>query len=246
MVAIVSSLKEEISGILKDTEILSVTEEKSWRLFKVNYNSRELLLLKTGMGKENTILAVSYVLEKYPVSKVISLGFAGALIDDLKPGDLVFYSQIIAIDNPEPIKPDVKLLSLIDSMIGSKNSKISIYKGHSFTSDHIVYEPDQKRKYKEEYGCIAVDMESYWVGYASGKHNVPFVCMRAISDTTRQRIPKVIELFGSGEKLSAVVLIRYLAMRPSEIFSLFSLCKNAYLARKSLTMLFAYTINMLH
>jgi adenosylhomocysteine nucleosidase len=246
MVVIISSLKEEISAILKKADLLSINEEKSRRLLKVNYKSRQILLLQTGMGKENAISSVSFVLDHYPVSTVISLGFAGALREDLRPGDLALYSKIIANDNSEPIKPDFELLSSIYSTIVSKKLNFSTCKGKSFTSDHIVYEPDQKRVFREKYGCIAVDMESYWVAYVSSKRGVPFVCARAISDTARQRIPKMDNFFSMNGEFSTVEVLKYLAGNPTYFFSLISLWKNAYLARKSLTTLFAITIDLLH
>jgi adenosylhomocysteine nucleosidase len=246
MVAIISALKEEICGILKKTDLLSVTEEKSWKLYKVNYKSRQILLLQSGIGKENVISSVSYLLDKHQISTIISLGFAGALRDDLKPGDLVLYSQLFAKDNPEIIRPDLNLFSTINSIMNSKKLSFFIHKGNSFTSDHIVYKPDQKRRYKEKYGCIAVDMESYWIAYMSRERKVPFVCVRAISDTSRQRIPNMENWFGMDGKLSIVKILKYLALNPADFFSLFSLLKNAYLAKKSLTTLFASTIDMLH
>jgi len=246
MVVIISSLKEEISAILKKTDLLSVKEERSRRLFEVNYKSRQILLLQTGMGKENAISSVSFVLDHYPVSTVISLGFAGALRDDLRPGDLVLYSAIFTKNNSEPVKPDFKLLSSIYSTMVSKKLKFSTCKGNSFTSNKMICEPDQKRGFREKYGCIAVDMESYWVAHVSSKCGVPFVCARAISDTARQRIPKMDNFFSMDGEFSAVEVLKYLAGNPADFFSLISLWKNAYLARKSLTTLFAITIDMLH
>jgi len=246
MVAIISALKDEICGILKKTVLLSVTGEKSWKLYKVNYKSKQILLLQSGIGKENVIPSVSYLLDKHQISKIVSLGFAGALRDDLKPGDLILYSQLFTKNNPEIIRPDLNLFSSINSIMNSKNSTFHFYKGNSFTSDHILYKPDQKRRYKDRYGCIAVDMESYWIAYMSRERKVPFVCVRAISDTLRQRIPKIENWFGTNGKLNIVEMLKYLAGNPADFLPLFSLWKNAHHAKKSLTTLFASTIDMLH
>lgn len=246
MVVIISSIKEEIAAIVKKTALLSVEEEKPRRLLKVNYNSRQILLLQTGMGKENAISSVSFVLDHYSVSTVISLGFAGALRDDLRAGDLVLYSKIFAKEISEPIKPDIELLSSIYSTMVSKKLKFSTCKGNSFTSDHIIYGPDQKRGLREKYGCIAVDMESYWVAYVCSKHGVPFVCARAISDKVRQRVPKMDSFINMGGEFSIVNVLKYIAGNPADFFSLISLWKNAYLAGKSLTTLFAITIDKFH
>ena len=79
MLAIVGALKEEMVDLQRR---MSLEQTFAWwrcRIYRGNYAKRDVLLLQTGTGKERAEIATRFILEHYPVTALISLGFAGAL-----------------------------------------------------------------------------------------------------------------------------------------------------------------------
>ena len=70
-------------------------------VYRGKLEGRDCLLVRTGMGKERAESATQFVLQRYPVTAMISLGFAGALSPELTIGDVVVCSTMHCASGPE-------------------------------------------------------------------------------------------------------------------------------------------------
>ena len=86
--------------ILIDTALLSeaqsVIEKYKLKLIQKNprvYQNDKIVLVITGMAKDNTIDNLKYILSQYKISKAINLGIAGTNDTDIKIGTLFCTNQ---------------------------------------------------------------------------------------------------------------------------------------------------------
>ena len=98
MIALLGALKQEISCLRKRMTVTETVSEDACTLFRGTWNGREILLGQTGMGKQRAQAATRHLVEHYPITMIISLGFAGALTDELRGGDVVLYSAVHCSD----------------------------------------------------------------------------------------------------------------------------------------------------
>ena len=81
--------------------------------------------------------------------------------------------------------------------------------------DHMVCDPAEKARLREEHDADAVDMESAAVEAVCAEHNIPFLAVRAVSDTSDTRLsPAVERVLASGEP-SVLAAMMAILRRPS-------------------------------
>lgn len=164
------------------------------------YSAGNYLVYKTGVGKANTRKAVSRLFQLYPVSSVIMLGTAGAMDKKLKAGDIFVANKIINV-----VDGDLKEEFSFNSGSLDTFSDLLKGKGHNFkkaalvTVDKPLLTKKQKEEFFAKYHAKACDMESAVVAEIAGKNDIPFYCLRVISDSLNQRIPAP-EIFLHTEK----------------------------------------------
>ena len=150
-----------------------------------------MILAVTGLQRERRILAgpgVEVVLGGDDVDRhasgkqgVISIGIAGALAPQLKPGAWVVADAVHAGDATLPTDRDwtMRLLSHLPAAS----------RGVLLGADTMAATAAVKAGLHRATGAIAVDMESHIAARAARRHGLPFVAARVISDTAHRTLP---------------------------------------------------------
>jgi len=139
--------------------------------------------LKTGVGEKNVRLNLGRFLEKESPEAVIGIGFAGGLSRELKMGDLVIGSRI----HRTTLRTDSALLSV------ARDVKMDrVFFGAIVSVPEIASETEAKQALaadlqKDEPGCV--DMESYAIQQICAEQKIPFLAVRAITDTVNEIFP---------------------------------------------------------
>jgi adenosylhomocysteine nucleosidase len=146
---------------------------------------------------------------------VIMAGLAGALDPALQVGDVI-------IDAPRDLLPDDRLPP-------------GCRRGAIYTSPTLITTPQEKAELFMHSRALAVDMENEAVQLAAALANVPFIGIRAISDTADEALDK--EMLGLLDDLGRVRLGAVAALllrRPSKVAELRRLGAKAELAAGNL------------
>jgi len=237
MLALLAAMKEEVDGLKKRLAIEEMSVEGGWQILKCRYWNREVLLVQTGLGKERAEKATRYVLEHYPVKTVISFGFAGGLAEKLKVGDIVFSSILCGTIAESPSGElyyyAQSLLNLGSGVLVGTGARF--YAGKSLTIEQVVTTRGEKRALGEAYGADFVDMESYWVARLATNRNIPFLSVRAISDTASDNLPEFSRMLDANGNLLWNRAIIYFLWHPWQLINLVSLYRHVRQAGRSLT-----------
>jgi adenosylhomocysteine nucleosidase len=102
------------------------------------------------------------------------------------------------------------------------------------TVDHLVADPAEKRRLAESHDALAVDMESAAIEEVCAQYGVPFLAVRAVSDTADTALsPELVRLL-SGSKVSVWKAIRALVRRPRLLGEFRRLARDTKLAAEKL------------
>ena len=234
---ILGALQEEINQIRK---LMIVKEQLKIGHVDVWVGSWEgvsIVLVRTGMGKDCALSALKEVLSRTVPALVLSIGYAGGLDLRLKVGDLVVADKVLEIDQNAtfsknyPVNPQE--LDLFIKLISQK--KITVYRGTLITVNQVISNSSAKQELGSSHKALAVDMEtSSLIGHCIEKQ-IPFVSVRAISDTMEQSLINT-SSFADGEgKVSKIKAGWYAATHPHAIKNLISLRSQSQKATANLT-----------
>ena len=188
----------------------------------------------TGVGKEKALAAAASLLnDGAKPSLVLSIGFSGALSDYLSVGDLVLARRLLSTDGSPPLTIDLRLFQQAENAI--LENAIPYVRRDTLTTGQLVRTRSEREKLAKEFNAQAVSLEDYWICRAASQAGVPFVSVRAISDTTSQELPPYVEeiMLQREARRGMLVILNSLA-RPGRLPKLMSLAKGAKKAQKSL------------
>lgn len=148
---------------------------------------REVAVLFCGIGKVNAAIGTSTLVRSLNCERVIMSGAAGAIAKGLHIGDCVMVSdciyhdldpQLICDYHPEGIDPDFKCADDIVKI----GRAAGMHCGRTVTGDVFIAD-DGRESIIERFDPLCCDMETAAAAHACFLLNVPFNCIRAISDT---------------------------------------------------------------
>lgn len=198
MIAILYALQNEIIYFHKQIKILKQKSIGNLSFYEaelkdITGNSNPLLLLvKTGMGLGKAGSAVKKLLEDHKIKFIISTGFAGAIKDGIKVGDIIFSKNVLFANRLGVLgkgKPTINLsiecdLNFIDlAKDACQDGGLMLHFGDTLTVENVVSKARDKMWLGSNLNVLAVDMESVVIAKAAANANIPFISVRSISDT---------------------------------------------------------------
>lgn len=156
---------------------------------------QDVLLLQCGMGPERAAQAVLWLGQHYPLTGVLSVGFAGGLQAELRPGDALLVTHILTQDEVarttnlamgSGIRPDARLAHIAAMAIAQ--AAVVSHTGPLLSTTAMVAQAAAKQALGQSSGALAVDMESYSVGQMAAQRRIPFAVLRTIFDTSHENM----------------------------------------------------------
>lgn len=196
-IAIIGAMEEEVHVLRDKLDNLNKEVVAGSEYNVGTYEGKEVVLLKSGIGKVNAAMATAILLEKYKPDVVINTGSAGGLHTDLNVGDVVISTEVRHHDvdvtafnyeygqvpgMPAAFPSDEKLRS-IAKKCAEKINGIQVVEGLIVTGDSFMNDPVRVDYVKGKFGDLhAVEMEAAAIAQVCYAFNVPFVVTRALSD----------------------------------------------------------------
>lgn len=150
---------------------------------------REVFVVRTGVGKENAQRAAAAVLQAHRPDFAVSAGFAGGLVPELKKNDLFFPTS--CCDEEFRI---MDLDTLPDTVLKSREARENaVQGGRLLTYPYVVEDEAEKQACAAKYGGLAAEMETFVLAETCRERAVPLYCVRAISDSVEDKIPRDIQ-----------------------------------------------------
>ncbi|HTV41539.1 MAG TPA: hypothetical protein VMF08_13235 [Candidatus Sulfotelmatobacter sp.] len=206
----------------KNVAVCFALAEEAAAFQKLSENNVPVFL--TGIGRENAEKAGQAYLAAHTPSLLLTCGFAGGLIAELKIGDVVFEIPASAAGGNE-----------VFAEIRSKLSAAGAREAKVFCADRIATTAADKKKLREETGADAAEMESGAIQALCRRQGIPCVTVRVISDTANEDLPLDFNQFLKEDKsMDMSKLMMAVAKAPWKMGALMELQKNTKLAAQKL------------
>jgi adenosylhomocysteine nucleosidase len=203
-----------ISGKIDNPELIGARGE---------VRTHEVAIVHTGVGAKYCNQRLEILLHKARPRLVISSGFAGAVSDELRVGDLILAENF---SDPQLITSAARILSHCQP-----------HAVKLFTSTSIIDSVAERNEIARAANAAAVDMETGAIVAVCGAHGVPLLSLRAISDTAREPFPTPLSVLFDieNQRTDFVRLVTYLLRDPAAILRLSRFSRQIRRIRSALT-----------
>jgi adenosylhomocysteine nucleosidase len=193
-----------------------------------------VLVLETGVGSVPTEKALQWLFGQptlgdvpYRPRVVLSAGFAGALQPEYKVGDIVLATDVV--DTDENCWP-----TTWPGELPAGEWRPPLHRARVVTMDKIVAGVEEKQALGRRLQAAAVDMEAAVVARWCKRHEVPFGCVRAISDDVHTPLsPRLAAMLADG-RVSLARVLATLARSPRLAGELWRLARQTRQAAEQL------------
>jgi adenosylhomocysteine/aminodeoxyfutalosine nucleosidase len=195
-IAILGAMPEEIEPILEKLDNISKVDYAKNSYYKGQYKGVDVVVAYSKIGCVFSSLTATLLIEHFKCDRLLFSGVAGAISEDLKVGDLVVATKLCkhdldltAFGHPAGYVPEGNVFIYSNNDLVNlakeiaKQKQIELKEGIIATGDQFVASSEVKQKIKETFNADALEMEGYPVAVVCDALNVPFVVLRAISDS---------------------------------------------------------------
>ncbi len=198
LIGIVGALKEEIRPLI---EAMDDVQESRWgkrSLYRGVIANRQVVAMACGIGKVRAAACTQYLIDRFGVEAVICSGVAGAVNARLGIGDIVICKRALQHDfdlgDPDLVKrlrrrwlkADPRLMELVLEAGKDLGFEGRMHLGTVLTGDQAIVSQEKRQWLWKNFGGDCVDMESAAVAQVCQLNGIPFLIVRAISDSAAE------------------------------------------------------------
>lgn len=185
---------KELRAALRDEKITTLGGKE---YFAGTIDNQSVVLVESGIGKVEAGITTEHLATDFQADVIINSGSAGGIGDGLHVGDVVVSSETAYHDvdatafgyvyGQLPQKtPRFKASEKWSTALMQAGTKtgLNVKKGLIVTGDQFVASQDAIAKIKEHFPeALSAEMEGAAVGQVATDHEIPYVVVRAMSDT---------------------------------------------------------------
>jgi len=220
-IGIICAMHAELDVLKETLTLRELGSGSPWDLYASR--GEDILALVCGVGKVSAAAGLSYLLSHYRVTRLIGIGVAGGIAEDLRIGDIIICRGAVQHDMDltafgyelgmvpgvriKEFKADRTLIAKAVAAAQETGLTVQIRPGLGLTGDKFVAH-GEGAKLRQVYRGDCVDMETAAWAHVAHLFNVPWVAIRSISDQADGEAPANFKEFLSHavENMSQLVL----------------------------------------
>jgi adenosylhomocysteine nucleosidase len=189
LLALVAAEAREFSGLLRHAERVVKLDWPIDFARKIWLNGRAALLLANGPGPKLAAEAVEIAKGRERLTGLVSTGFCGALDPALKPLDIFVATTISAGPTTFAGTTTFAVSSILNRDREGVGASCHPPKtGTLLSIDHVAVTSAEKSQLHQT-GAAAIEMEAAAVAAKAKEYNLPFYCIRVVTDTAHESFP---------------------------------------------------------
>ena len=196
-IGIIGALSDEVSEIISRLDGRSTEQVGGIEFNTGSIYGKNVVIARCGVGKVFAAICAEAMIIKYSPALIVNSGVGGALDKSLRPLDIVFADKLVQHDmDTSPIGDPVGLISGINRVYfetderarkiledSAKEQGVNYLVGTVATGDKFISDKADKDRITEIFGASACEMEGGAIAHTAFVNGVPFMVVRAISDS---------------------------------------------------------------
>lgn len=189
-------MDEEIELYKSNLENLSELEKAKYFFYTGNFYGKDVVLVKSGVGKVNVASCTQLLIDKFNISKIIFTGVAGSLNSSLNIYDVVISEDSvqhdvdgtalgmekgqIVFENLREFKSDSQLKNLAYQI--AKEEELNPFIGRILSGDQFIQNSKKSKELRDYFKGDCVDMETAAFAHVCEINKISYLAIRSISD----------------------------------------------------------------
>lgn len=197
-IGIIFAMKEELDETKKIFEEIKEYSVYELKIYECKYKNVTCFLVESGMGKVNAARITQILIDKMNVDVILNVGVAGSISRNINKCDIVIGEKLVQHDfdltllNFEKgLIPNVgKYIDCDQKLVNiAKNIKMEtkVTSGIISSGDIFISEEKMGAKINKKFGALCVEMEGASIAQVCHLCNIPFLVIRAISDSPYEK-----------------------------------------------------------
>ena len=198
MIGIIGAMEDEVAQLKKNMEIEETTEVASLSFCRGKLSGKEVVVVRSGIGKVNAAICTQILVEQFHVDVIINTGIAGSLDAEIDIGDIVISTDAVEHDMDasifgDPIgqipqmdtfsfPADESLVKLAKEVNEKANPDVHTWIGRVVSGDQFVSSGEKKEQLIRVFDAKCTEMEGAAIAHAAYLIKISCVIIRAISD----------------------------------------------------------------
>lgn len=198
MIGIIGAMEDEVAQLKKSMEIEETTEVASLSFCRGKLSGREIVVVRSGIGKVNAAICTQILVDQFHVDVIINTGIAGSLDAEIDIGDIVISTDAVEHDMDasifgDPIgqipqmdtfsfPADESLVKLAKEVNEKANPDVHTWIGRVVSGDQFVSSGEKKEQLIRVFDAKCTEMEGAAIAHAAYLNKISCVIIRAISD----------------------------------------------------------------
>uniref|UniRef100_UPI00403FB3E9 5'-methylthioadenosine/adenosylhomocysteine nucleosidase n=1 Tax=Candidatus Enterococcus willemsii TaxID=1857215 RepID=UPI00403FB3E9 len=222
-IGIIGAMAQEVAVLKAKLDNLKVWEKAGATFYSGNYAGHTLIVVQSGIGKVLSSITTSLLIQQYEVEAIVNTGSAGGIGEGLAVGDLVISEKLAYHDAdatgfgyaygqipggmPLYYEADRKLVAAVEK--AAEKTGHQVKKGLIVTGDSFIDNPEKIAEILGHFpDALACEMEGAAIAQTAMQFNVPFLVVRAMSDTADHAATQTFDEFieEAGKRSAEMVL----------------------------------------
>lgn len=198
MIGIIGAMDEEVAVLKEAMAVETVEEYASMQFCKGTLCGKEVVIVRSGIGKVNAAVCAQLLIDKFGADMLINTGIAGSLDANIDIGDMVISTDAVEHDMDasvfgDPIgqiprmdtfsfPADETLIEKAKAVNEEANPDIRTFVGRIVSGDQFVSSSEVKEKLVTNFNAKCTEMEGAAIAHTAYLNKVSCVIIRAISD----------------------------------------------------------------
>lgn len=198
IIGIIGAMEEEVARLKEMMEEAEVKTKASMEFCRGRLMGKEVVVVRSGIGKVNAGICTQILVDEYDVCAVINTGIAGSLRAEIDIGDIVLSTDALQHDmeatafgypvgqiprmDTLSFTADAKLREIAKAACERVNPEIHVHEGRVVSGDQFISDKEKKNWLIENFHGYCTEMEGAAIAQAAYLNGIPFLIIRAISD----------------------------------------------------------------
>lgn len=198
MLGIIGAMEIEVAALKEKMGQPTVNNIAGMNFYKGDIGDKEVVVVKSGIGKVNAAICAQVLVDYYRVDGLINTGVAGSLNNDINICDIVISTEtqehdmdvsplgyeagIIPDMETSIYKADKKLMEIAKNSAKNIQLNVAIFEGKVLSGDQFIGTAEKKEYLKKTFWGDCAEMEGAAIGHVAYCNHVPYLVVRAISD----------------------------------------------------------------